>query len=173
MAGISHLMRPNQVSCNDGITFDSPAQIQAEPLTHIDNKYTRAGILDPKIIITTSRDPSSKLLQFAKVRLSDLPLSLHSMYFLQEMWLIFPNSHHINRGMYVVKELAMDLIILDEHRGTPDTLIVSHFPHGPTLYFMLHNVRPCGLPEWAQVELHEQAQVGAGHAVRPSHSAQC
>jgi len=48
----------------------------------------------------------------------------------------------------VVKELAAacrandvsDLIILHEHRGTPDALIVSHFPHGPTLYFTLNNV---------------------------------
>lgn len=38
-----------------------------DPTTHIDNEYSRAGILDPKIIVTTSRDPSSKLLQFAKV----------------------------------------------------------------------------------------------------------
>jgi hypothetical protein len=38
-----------------------------DPTTHIDNEYARAGIQDPKIVITTSRDPSSKLLQFAKV----------------------------------------------------------------------------------------------------------
>ena len=38
-----------------------------EPSTHIDDEYSRAGIMDPKIVITTSRDPSSKLLQFAKV----------------------------------------------------------------------------------------------------------
>jgi U3 small nucleolar ribonucleoprotein protein IMP4 len=67
---------------------------------------------------------------------------------LQEMRLVFPNSHRINRGTYVVKELAAacrandvsDLIVLHEHRGTPDALIVSHFPYGPTLYFTLHNV---------------------------------
>jgi len=48
----------------------------------------------------------------------------------------------------VVKELAeacrandvTDLIILHEHRGIPDALIVSHFPHGPTVYFTLTNV---------------------------------
>lgn len=110
-------------------------------------------MLDPKIIVTTSRDPSSKLLQFAK-----------------EMRLVFPGSHRINRGNYVVKELAeacrandvSDLIIFHEHRGVPgqyqnviatltcctelllqthvDAMIVSHFPHGPTLYFTLHNV---------------------------------
>ena len=38
-----------------------------DPASHIDNEYSRAGIMDPKIIVTTSRDPSSKLLQFAKV----------------------------------------------------------------------------------------------------------
>ncbi|KAJ7228766.1 Brix-domain-containing protein [Mycena pura] len=106
-------------------------QAQTEPTTHIDNEYARAGIQDPKIIITTSRDPSSKLLQFAK-----------------EMRLVFPNSHRINRGNYVVKELAdacrandvTDLIVLHEHRGIPDAMIVSHFPHGPTVYFTLSNV---------------------------------
>ncbi|KAI9466825.1 Brix-domain-containing protein [Lactarius psammicola] len=106
-------------------------EAQAEPTTHIDSEYARAGIMDPKIILTTSRDPSSKLLQFAK-----------------EMRLVFPNSYRINRGNYVVKDLAeacrannvTDLIVLHEHRGTPDAMIVSHFPHGPTLYFTLHNV---------------------------------
>ena len=41
-----------------------------EPSSLIDSEYAKAGILDPKIIITTSRDPSSRLLQFAKVRQS-------------------------------------------------------------------------------------------------------
>lgn len=106
-------------------------EAQEEPSTHIDSEYSRAGIQDPKIIVTTSRDPSSKLLQFAK-----------------EMRLVFPNSHRINRGNYVIKELAdacrandvTDLIVLHEHRGVPDAMIVSHFPHGPTVYFTLHNV---------------------------------
>ena len=45
----------------------------------------------------------------------------------KEMRLVFPNSHRINRGNYVVKELAeacrandvTDLVILHEHRGVP------------------------------------------------------
>jgi U3 small nucleolar ribonucleoprotein protein IMP4 len=45
----------------------------------------------------------------------------------QEMRLVFPNSHRINRGNYVVKELSdacrandiTDLIVLHEHRGKP------------------------------------------------------
>ncbi|KAL5530557.1 IMP4 [Sanghuangporus sanghuang] len=111
------------------LAFD---EAQNDPLTHIDSEYARAGILDPKIVITTSRDPSSKLLQFAK-----------------EMRLVFPNSHRINRGNYVVRELAeacranevTDLVVLHEHRGVPDAMIISHFPHGPTLFLSLHNVQ--------------------------------
>lgn len=46
------------------------------------------------------------------------------------MRLVFPNSHRINRGNYVVKELAeacrandiTDLIVLHEHRGIPGQL---------------------------------------------------
>lgn len=121
-------LRKNAKELGKDLAFD---EAQAEPSTHVDNEYSRAGILDPKIIVTTSRDPSSKLLQFAK-----------------EMRLVFPNSHRINRGNYVVKELAdacrandvTDLVILHEHRGTPDAMIVSHFPHGPTVFFTLHNV---------------------------------
>ncbi|KAK7695481.1 hypothetical protein QCA50_000117 [Cerrena zonata] len=121
-------LRKDASSLGKDLAFD---EAQADPSTHIDNEYSRAGILDPKIVVTTSRDPSSKLLQFSK-----------------EMRLVFPNSHRINRGNYVVKELAeacrandiTDLVIVHEHRGKPDAMIVSHFPHGPTIYFTLHNV---------------------------------
>ena len=53
----------------------------AVPRDHIDDEYARAEERDPKILITTSRDPSSRLVQFAK-----------------EMKLVFPNSQRINRG---------------------------------------------------------------------------
>ncbi|KAJ3200404.1 snoRNA-binding rRNA-processing protein imp4 [Clydaea vesicula] len=99
--------------------------------THIDDEYANAGVKDPKILITTSRDPSSRLQIFSK-----------------EMRLIFPNSQRINRGGYVTKEIVeackqndvTDLIILHEHRGQPDGMVVCHFPYGPTAYFTLHNV---------------------------------
>ncbi|PPQ67826.1 hypothetical protein CVT26_007073 [Gymnopilus dilepis] len=123
-------------------------EAQAEPTTHIDNEYSRAGVQDPKIVITTSRDPSSKLLQFAKVNESASKYLVPDLKPSKEMRLVFPNSHRINRGNYVVKELAeacrandvTDLIVVHEHRGVPDALIVSHFPHGPTVYFTLNNV---------------------------------
>ena len=53
----------------------------AVPRDHIDDEYARAEERDPKILITTSRDPSSRLVQFAK-----------------EMKLVIPNAQRINRG---------------------------------------------------------------------------
>ena len=77
--------------------------------------------MDPKVLITTSRDPSSRLTMFAK-----------------EMKLMFPNSQRMNRGNYVVGDIveacrasgATDLVVLHEHRGQPDGLVITHFPHG-------------------------------------------
>jgi U3 small nucleolar ribonucleoprotein protein IMP4 len=99
--------------------------------THADDEYKWAGVQDPKLVITTSRDPSSKLKQFAK-----------------EMKLLFPNCQRINRGNYEMKQLidacraneVTDVVILHEHRGVPDGLIVCHLPFGPTAYFTLTNV---------------------------------
>lgn len=34
---------------------------------HIDDEYAKVGTYDPRILITTSRSPSSRLLQFSKV----------------------------------------------------------------------------------------------------------
>jgi len=39
----------------------------AVPRTHIDDEYAHAGERDPKVLVTTSRDPSSRLMQFSKV----------------------------------------------------------------------------------------------------------
>ena len=38
-------------------------------MTQEDNEYKWAGVADPKIVITTSRKPSSSLQKFAKVSL--------------------------------------------------------------------------------------------------------
>jgi U3 small nucleolar ribonucleoprotein protein IMP4 len=104
------------------------------PRQHMDDEYANVGQnsnREPKILITTSRDPSSRLKQFTK-----------------EMKLMFPHSQRINRGNYVMKEIVeacrsnevTDLVIFHEHRGEPDGMIVCHFPYGPTAYFSLHNV---------------------------------
>ncbi|XP_077009526.1 U3 small nucleolar ribonucleoprotein IMP4 isoform X2 [Tamandua tetradactyla] len=99
--------------------------------SHVDDEYRWAGVEDPKIMITTSRDPSSRLKMFAK-----------------ELKLVFPGAQRMNRGRHEVGALVRackangvtDLLVVHEHRGTPVGLIVSHLPFGPTAYFTLCNV---------------------------------
>lgn len=104
------------------------AQVEDE----IDDEYSElSGVQDPKVVVTTSRDPSARLAQFAK-----------------EIKLLFPTSIRVNRGNSVLpalvqaclKSATTDAIIVHEHRGKPTSLTVTHFPHGPTAHFSLHNV---------------------------------
>lgn len=96
--------------------------------THVDDEYGDAGLEDPRVCVTTSRDPSSRLKQFAK-----------------EVKLLFPNSNRINRGNNRVEELVnsckdsefTDIIVVQETRGEPDGLVVCHLPLGPTAFFTL------------------------------------
>lgn len=105
--------------------------VHAAPRSHVDDEYARAGEIDPRIVVTTSRDPSAKLSQFAK-----------------ELKLLFPGSQRLNRGGLVISELVSacraneftDIVVAHEHRGEPDGLIVCHLPYGPTAFFNLSNV---------------------------------
>lgn len=101
------------------------------PRTHIDDEYSNTLYSDPQILVTTCRSPSSRLLQFQK-----------------EVSVLFPNAKRINRGGYIIDDLVnlcltkglTDMVVLHEHRGEPDGLIVCHMPLGPTVYFGLQNV---------------------------------
>lgn len=92
-----------------------------EQHTHVDDEYGDAGLMDPRVCVTTSRDPSSRLKQFAK-----------------EIKLLFPNSTRVNRGNSRVDELMescrqsefTDVVIVQETRGEPDGLVVCHLPMG-------------------------------------------
>lgn len=61
----------------------------AKPKSSIDDEYAQAGVMDPKVCVTTSRDPSSRLKQFAK-----------------ELKLVVPNAQRINRGNHKVISVA-------------------------------------------------------------------
>mmetsp|Transcript_9613 Transcript_9613/g.23820 ORF Transcript_9613/g.23820 Transcript_9613/m.23820 type:complete len:291 (+) Transcript_9613:102-974(+) len=95
-----------------------------------DDEYCKANERDPKVLVTTSRDPSSRLTQFVK-----------------ELKLLMPTSQRINRGAQVLPDLVelcrandfTDLVMVHEHRGEPDGLVISHMPFGPTAYFGLTN----------------------------------
>jgi U3 small nucleolar ribonucleoprotein protein IMP4 len=96
--------------------------------THIDDEYAYAGVKDPKVCVTTSHDPSSRLKMFAK-----------------EVRLMFPNAQRINRGSTKTDELVeacrehgfTDIVMLQENRGEPTGMVVCHLPYGPTAYFAL------------------------------------
>lgn len=117
----------------------------------IDNEYAFAAVRDPKVVITTSRDPSPRLAQFSK-----------------ELKLIFPNSNRVNRGKLQIKELmessrgsgVTDIVIVHEHRGEPDGLIVCHLPYGPTAHFSLsgcvlrHDVRDQDIENMSEAYPH-------------------
>jgi U3 small nucleolar ribonucleoprotein protein IMP4 len=101
----------------------------ASNANHVDDEYGDAGHSDPRVCVTTSRSPSSRLKQFAK-----------------EMKILLPNSTRVNRGAHRVDELVnvckesdfTDLVVLQETRGEPDGMIICHLPLGPTAYFTLN-----------------------------------
>ncbi|KAH9260331.1 hypothetical protein BASA82_000181 [Batrachochytrium salamandrivorans] len=91
--------------------------------THVDDEYAKTS-MEPRICVTTSRDPSSKLKEFSK-----------------ELKMLFPESRRVNRGQTTLAELVQsctkaeftDIVLCTEHRGDPDGLIICHLPFGPTM----------------------------------------
>lgn len=87
--------------------------------------------LPPRIAVTTSHDPSSMLKSFAK-----------------HLSLVF-NGLHLMRGRMTNAQLSehcitqgvTHLIILNETKGNPSTLILCKYPTGPTYRFSLFNLK--------------------------------
>lgn len=82
-------------------------------------------------MITTSREPSARMKMFVK-----------------ELRLLFPNAQRMNRGNYEIKKLVdacrandvTDLIMVHEHRGNPDNMVICHLPYGPTAFFNISGI---------------------------------
>ena len=98
----------------------------------IDDEYAQlSGLVDPRVLVTTSRSSSSRLTAFSK-----------------EIRLLIPTAIRLNRGNLILDDCVRsanaggltDVVLLSEHRGTPTGLVISHLPHGPTVSFSLHNV---------------------------------
>lgn len=79
------------------------------------------------------------------------------------MRLVFPNSHRINRGNYVVKELAeacrandvTDLVVLHEHRGVPGACTYLNMAGRWQTSRILNRRNDClALPPWTYRILH-------------------
>jgi len=111
---------------------ESRADRTADDELALDDEYAQlSGVVDPRVLVTTSRDPSSRLGTFAK-----------------EIRLLLPTAVRLNRGNLILSNLVgsavssglTDVVLVHEHRGTPTALTISHFPHGPTASFSLSNV---------------------------------
>ncbi|ATY66233.1 U3 small nucleolar ribonucleoprotein IMP4 [Cordyceps militaris CM01] len=122
----------NDKSLRKNYQYDESAEKTTAEELDLDDEYAQlSGIVDPRILVTTSRDPSARLGAFAK-----------------EIRLLLPTAIRLNRGNLILPELVRsakssglsDVILLHEHRGTPTAMTLSHMPHGPTVSFSLHNV---------------------------------
>jgi len=119
-----------QLAAASGTATGGTALAASEDVSQ-DDEYRWAGVENPKVMITTSRDPSARLKKFTK-----------------EFKLLIPNSQRLNRGNYEFNQLiaacrandVTDFIVIHEHRGQPDGLIVCHLPHGPTAYFTISDL---------------------------------
>lgn len=97
----------------------------------IDDEYALIGVADPKVAITTSRNPSGPIKHFAR-----------------ELSQLIPNAERLNRGAADLRSLMelcrkhemTDLVLVNGTHGDPDCLVVCHLPYGPTAYFSLANV---------------------------------
>lgn len=87
---------------------------------------------EPKILITSSDNPHTK-----------------TIHFIRELTKIIPNSECRWRHRSSVKKMILaakerdytDVIVVNEDRRTPNGILVSHLPNGPTAYFKVSNVK--------------------------------
>jgi U3 small nucleolar ribonucleoprotein protein IMP4 len=122
-------LRDDASNLENLIAFDD-TQHFVDP-NNMDSEYARSGFYDPKLMVTSSRNPSSRLIQFVK-----------------EVNLLFPGARRMNRGGHKIVDLVnacrkngyTDLVVVHETRGIPDGIIISHLPYGPSAFFGLYNV---------------------------------
>jgi U3 small nucleolar ribonucleoprotein protein IMP4 len=124
----------NDTSLRADLKYDEtqPDEIPLSEQLALDDEYAAlSGLADPRVLVTTSRSPSSRLSTFAK-----------------EVRLLLPTAVRLNRGTTVLDNLITsaksagltDAILVHERRGVPSALTISHLPHGPTASFALYNV---------------------------------
>jgi len=86
----------------------------------------------PKVLITSSENP------LLKTRL-----------FMKELGRIIPNSTVFHRRQTPVKKMIeqatqhefTDIIVINEHKREPCSMLVTHLPEGPTAFFRVSNVK--------------------------------
>lgn len=110
--------------------LDAPSVNQENEQILDEFTITYSGKTSPKVIITTCREASEKLLDFSK-----------------EFQQIIPNSELVPRRNYTVEEMThyginreyTALLIFNERNKKPEGLWIMHLPEGPTAHFKLSN----------------------------------
>ncbi|WUR03351.1 U3 small nucleolar ribonucleoprotein IMP4 [Vairimorpha necatrix] len=87
----------------------------------------------PKILVTTSKNPSSKLLEFTK----HISLIFNGIFQMRGQ----STKEEISDMMF--KSGFTSLIMIHENKGTPSSLIISNFPYGNTFKFSISNYTIC------------------------------
>jgi U3 small nucleolar ribonucleoprotein protein IMP4 len=124
---LPHDIRPDALSLLKSTTYDDTETEKQS----IDDEYSQIGVEDPKVGVTTSRNPSGPIKHFAR-----------------ELSQVIPNAQRVNRGAADLPSLVnlcrtqeiTDLVIVHGTHGDPDCIVVCHFPYGPTAYFSLQGV---------------------------------
>lgn len=104
---------------------ESREDLDADTQIDMDDEYAQlSGLVDPRILVTTSRSPSTRLTAFSK-----------------EIRLLIPTAIRLNRGNLVLDDCVRsansagltDIVLLSEHRGTPTGLVYVQRPSAQAL----------------------------------------
>ncbi|CAN7986012.1 unnamed protein product, partial [Ixodes hexagonus] len=132
---IPYELRTEALALQEQLDWDDPGGEGV--VSQEDDEYRWAGVRDPKIVVTTSRDPSSKLKQFAKRALRSMCTAW--------LWLF-------KKGITLPARVrASSATVVADSAGIHSTnfhhclccqtdgLVICHLPYGPTAYFTILN----------------------------------
>jgi len=116
----------------------------------------------PKILITTTVFPSTVCLTFV-----------------DQLLVIFPNSHYYKRGFFNLKQIMKfasnreftDIMVANEDRKKTNGLLLIHLPNGPTAHFKLTSiVMPKDIPDHGKATPHRPEVILNNFTTRLGHS---
>ena len=118
---------------------------------------------EPKVLITSADNPHSKTISFIK-----------------EMTRVVPNASPFWRKNSSIKKMVKqaianqytDIIVVNEDNRTPNGMVVSHLPDGPTAHFRLSNVKVSTMIKrnFREISQHRPEVILNGFTTRLGHT---
>nr|CAG4648076.1 EOG090X09U6 [Moina brachiata]SVE93134.1 EOG090X09U6 [Moina brachiata] len=116
----------------DDTVIDTADEEVVFDINHDDYEDYFKKTYEPKVLVTSSDNPHSKTNKF-----------------IRELTKIVPNSSCYWRKRSSVKGMVKracekgftDVVVVNEDNRSPNGILVSHLPHGPTAYFKLSNLK--------------------------------